>query len=51
VDSTEIRKSVDDHQIPAQMVVNIDQTGVKLVPTSEWTLDQKGTSQVIILFK
>jgi hypothetical protein len=28
------------------MVINIEQTGVKLVPTSEWTMEESGSTQV-----
>ena len=39
---TRIASTVTEHNIPDDLIVNIDQTGVKLVPCSEWTLDLKG---------
>jgi hypothetical protein len=52
VKSEFLRKVVDcvkEHDIPADLVVNIDQTGVKLIPISEWTMDQKGKRQISVL--
>ena len=47
-DITKLRKSyllqikgmVDAHKISSQLVINWDQAGVKLVPLSNWTLEQ-----------
>ena len=39
---------VDAHKIPSQLVINWDQAGVKLVPSSNWTLEQQGAEQVEI---
>ena len=32
----------------SQLVINWDQAGVKLVPPSNWTLEQEGTERVEI---
>ena len=36
------------HNIPSQLVINWDQAGVKLVPSSNWTLEQEGAERVEI---
>lgn len=43
-----IRFSVQEHKIPADLVLNWDQTGVRLVPVSEWTMAETGSKQVEI---
>ena len=43
-----IQTVVTKEKIPLSMVVNFDQTGVNIVPTSNWTLHQSGASQVPI---
>ena len=32
---------VSKHQIPADMVVNWDQTGVRMVPSGNWTMEKE----------
>ena len=39
---------VQDHMIPKSLIINWDQTGVKMVPWSEWTMAEKGSKQVSI---
>ena len=34
------------HQIPPSMAINLDQTGVKIIPVSDWTLEVQGSKQV-----
>ena len=36
------------HTITSDLVINWDQTGVKFVPTSNWTMDIHGSTQVPI---
>ena len=45
-----IQTIVEEHDIPASMIMNFDQTRVKIVHTSSWTLHPSGTgdSQVSI---
>ena len=43
-----ITKLVADHKIPDSLLINWDQTGIKLVPVSEWTMAKKGSNQVAI---
>ena len=33
-------------EIPAKMILNWDQTAMKIVPSSMWTMEQKGSKQV-----
>ena len=44
----QIKGMVDAHNIPSQLVINWDQAGVKLVPSSNWTLEQEGAERVEI---
>ena len=44
----QIKGMVDAHKIPSQLVINWDQAGVKLVPSSNWTLEQEGAERVEI---
>jgi hypothetical protein len=45
-------KAIDDrcrqHSIPPQLVYNIDETAVKIVPAAGWTMEQKGASTVAV---
>ena len=43
-----IKDTVTENNIPDELIVNIDQTGSKLVPCSEWTLEKEGERQVSI---
>jgi hypothetical protein len=33
-------------QVHPSLVVNMDQTGLNLVPSADWTYDEKGTTSV-----
>ncbi len=56
-DFPEIRKAflqrvkdlVGENDIPPELVINWDQTGLKIIPASEWTLEQSGAPQVSIV--
>ena len=39
---------VQDHMIPKSLIINWDQTGVKMVPCSEWTMAEKESKQVSV---
>jgi hypothetical protein len=43
-----IEKCVNEHNIPDDLILNWDQTGVKLIPGGDWTMDAKGSKQVKI---
>ena len=43
-----IKDKIIEHKIPAEMIINFDQTGAKLVPSSEWTMEEEGLKQVAI---
>ena len=43
-----VATKVTEHSIPPSMVVNFDETGVNVVPTSNWTLHAQGSKQVPI---
>ena len=42
----DVKTLIQEHNIPDDLVVNFDQTGVKLVPTSDYTFAPKGTHDV-----
>ena len=42
----EISGMVTEHKIPDQLVLNWDQTGLQLVPSGNWTLEEQGTKRV-----
>ena len=44
----QISAMVKVHQIPPEMVVNCDQSGISIVPTCNWTMEQEGASWVEI---
>ena len=44
----QIKGMVDAHKIPSALVIDWDQAGVKLVPSSNWTLEQEGAKRVAI---
>ena len=40
--STAVKKTIEDCSIPHELVLNFDQTGIKIVPSGDWTLDKEG---------
>ena len=46
-----IKDEVEKNSIPQDLIVNWDQTGSKLVPVSEWTMEKEGTKQVPVVGK
>ena len=38
----EVVATVQMEEIPPELILNWDQTGIKIVPSSTWTLDQQG---------
>ena len=38
-------------EIPADLVINFDQTGLHFVPVSEWTMEAEGTKRVEVAGK
>ena len=45
----QIKKAVKDGKIPPEFVINWDQTGINVVPSSQWTQAEKGASRVEIV--
>ena len=41
-----IKTAVTDHSIPSSLIVYSDETSLKLVPQSEWTMEKEGTKKV-----
>ena len=44
----QIKKAVKDGKIPRELVINWDQSGVNVVPSSQWTQAEKGATRVEI---
>ena len=42
----DVRTTVMMEEIPSELVLNWDQTGIKLVPSNGWTMEQKGACRV-----
>ena len=42
----EVVQVVEMEEIPAELILNWDQTGINLVPVSSWTMDQSGAKRV-----
>lgn len=40
---------VEFMEIPAELILNWDQTGIKIVPSCTWTMDQQGSKRVEIV--
>ena len=38
--------TVDMEEIPPELILNRDQTGIKIVPSSTWTMEQQGAKRV-----
>ena len=45
---TDIEAVVTMEDIPKEMIINWDHTGINTVPTSSWTMDKKGAKQIEI---
>ena len=45
----EIETLVDKHDIPPQLIINWDHTGIHLVPVRRWTMAEKGSDKVEII--
>ena len=48
---TRISNAVREHNIPDELVINMDETGIPVVPVSNWTMAPEGSSQVSIIGK
>lgn len=42
---------VKSNAVPLQLIINWDQTGVKLVPVSSWTMAESGSKQIPVVAK
>ena len=34
------------HSVPSSLVINLDQTGLNIVPSGEWTMEKEGSKRV-----
>ena len=42
----ELRATVEMEEIPPELILNWDQTGIKLVPSTSWTMEEQGARRV-----
>lgn len=42
----EVVATVEMEEIPPELILNWDQTGIKIVPSSTWTMERQGTKRV-----
>ena len=47
----DIRNIVQMDEVPAQVIINWDQTGINYLPASNWTMEQVGSNQIEIIGK
>ena len=47
----DIRNIVQMDEVPAQVIINWDQTGISYLPASNWTVEQVGSNQIQIIGK
>jgi len=47
----EIKNVIAMDEIPSQLVINFDQTGLNIVPTSDWTMEAEGSKRVEVIGK
>ena len=45
----EVTTIVGMEEIPPELILNFDQTGVKIVPSSTWTMDREGSRRVEVI--
>lgn len=45
----DIKAVVEMEDIPSQLVINWDQTGINYVPVSQWTMEKKGSKRVEVV--
>jgi hypothetical protein len=43
-----IESKVEMYKIPSELVINWDQTGINIVPVSQWTMEVEGAKRVEI---
>lgn len=42
----DVEATVEMEEIPPELILNWDQTGIKIVPSSTWTMDRQGSKRV-----
>ena len=43
-----ISSAAAENSIPADLIVNWDQTGVRMVPVNDWTMTTRGSKQIFV---
>ena len=41
----DIMATVEMQEIPPELIINWDQTGIKIIPVSSWTMEERGTKR------
>ena len=44
-----VATTVEIEEIPPEMILNWDQTGIKLVPSTSWSMEQRGVKRVEVV--
>ncbi len=47
----DIQSIVKQHNIPDELIINFDQTGVSIIPADDWTMEEEGAQDVPITGK
>ena len=47
----DVRNIVQMDQVPAQLIIKWDQTGINYAPASNWTMEEKGSNRIKIIGK
>ena len=47
----DVNNIIAKYEIPADMIINWDQTGVKYIPVASWTMEREGSQKVEIVAK
>ena len=44
----DVEAVIDMEEVPPSLVVNLDHTALKIIPSSQWTIEKRGTKRVEI---
>ena len=47
-ESYDISSAAAENSIPADLIVNWDQTGVRMVPVNYWSMTTRGSKQIFV---
>ena len=47
----EFNNVVEMDEVPAELIINWDQTGINYIPVSSWTMEEEGSKRVQVVGK